>query len=86
MVLAYADVIDVAEFLLGPAEPPEDIAAKATWNKKKVNLRFRLLRSLEITVTTSMVLKPIIPTSFRRNSWIHMSLLPKYPLTRCSAM
>jgi hypothetical protein len=43
MILAYADVIDAAEFLL--AEPPEDSAAKATWNKKKVNLRFQLLRS-----------------------------------------
>jgi len=46
MVLAYADVIDTAEFLLGPVEPPEDTAAKATWNKKKVNLRFQVLRSL----------------------------------------
>jgi hypothetical protein len=35
MVLAYADVIDVAEFLLGPAGPPDDTVAKATWNKKK---------------------------------------------------
>ena len=25
--------------LLGAAGPPEDTAAKATWNKKKVNLR-----------------------------------------------
>ena len=33
--------------VLGPAEPQEDTAAKATWNKKKVNLRFQLLRSLE---------------------------------------
>ena len=31
-----------AEFLLGHAEPPEDTAAKATWNKKKVYLRFQL--------------------------------------------
>ena len=46
MVLAYADVIDAAEFLSGPAEPPEDTVAKATWNKKKANLRFQLLRSL----------------------------------------
>ena len=46
MVLAYADVIDAAEFLLGPAEPPEDSVAKATWNKKEANLRFQLLRSL----------------------------------------
>ena len=38
-----ADVIDAAEFLLGPAEPPEDRAALATWNRKKVNLRFQLL-------------------------------------------
>ena len=36
MVLAYADVIDAAEFFLGPAEPPEETAALATWNKKKV--------------------------------------------------
>ena len=41
MVLAYADVIDAAEFLLGPGT-----VAKATWNKKKANLRFQLLRSL----------------------------------------
>jgi hypothetical protein len=46
MVLAYADVIDAAEFLLSHAEPPEDTAVKAIWNKKKVNLRFQLLRSL----------------------------------------
>ena len=46
MVLAYADVIDAAEFLLSHAEPPEDTTAKAIWNKKKVNLRFQLLRSL----------------------------------------
>jgi len=46
MVLAYAVVIDAAEFLLGPAGPPEDTVAKATWNKKKANLRFQLLRSL----------------------------------------
>ena len=46
MVLAYADVIDVAEFLLSHAEPPEDTTVKAIWNKKKVNLRFQLLRSL----------------------------------------
>ena len=46
LVLAYADVIDAAEFLLGPAGPPEDTVAKATWNKKKANLRFQLLRSL----------------------------------------
>ena len=39
-------MIDAAEFLLDPAEPQEDTAAKATWNKKKVNLRFQLLRSL----------------------------------------
>jgi len=31
MVLANADVIDAAEFLLGPAEPPEDTAALATF-------------------------------------------------------
>ena len=31
MVLAYVDVIDAAEFLLGPAEPPEDTAALATF-------------------------------------------------------
>ena len=41
MVLAYTDVIDTAEFLLGPAEAPEVTVAKATWNKKKVNLRFQ---------------------------------------------
>jgi len=46
MVLAYTDVIDTAEFLLGPAEAPEVTVAKATWNKKKVNLRFQLLSSL----------------------------------------
>jgi len=28
MVLAYADVIDAAEFLLSHAEPPEDTTAK----------------------------------------------------------
>ena len=38
MVLAYVDVIDAAEFLSGPLEPPVDTGAKATWNKKKVNL------------------------------------------------
>ena len=46
MVLAYADVIDAAEFFSDPAEPPEDTAAKATWNKKKINLGFQLLRLL----------------------------------------
>jgi hypothetical protein len=30
IVLAYADVIDAAELLSGPAEPPEDTATKAT--------------------------------------------------------
>ena len=33
MVFAYADVIDAAEFLLGPVGPPEDTVAKATWSK-----------------------------------------------------
>jgi hypothetical protein len=42
MVLAFADVIDAAEFLLSHAEPPEDTTAKAIWNKKKVNLSFQL--------------------------------------------
>jgi hypothetical protein len=46
MVLAYADVIDAAEFLLGPAEPPEDTAAKPTRNKNKTNHCLQLLRSL----------------------------------------
>ena len=36
MVQAYTDVIDAAEFLTGPASPPEDAAAKAVWNTKKV--------------------------------------------------
>jgi hypothetical protein len=70
MILAYADVIKAAEFLLGPAEPPEDIAAKATWNKKKVNIRFQLLRSLEITVTTSIVSRPIILRSDQKTKII----------------
>jgi hypothetical protein len=46
MILAYTDVIDAAEFLSGPAKPTEDTAAIATLNKKKVNFRFQLLRSL----------------------------------------
>ena len=36
MVRAYADMIDAAKFFLGPAGPPEDTAAKVTWNKKKL--------------------------------------------------
>jgi hypothetical protein len=36
LVLAYADVIDAAEFLLGPAEPPEDTAAKQPGTKRKL--------------------------------------------------
>ena len=69
MVLAYADVIDATEFLLSHAEPPEDTAAKAIWNKKTVNLHFQLLRSLGNNSNY------IIPTSFGRNSWIRMSPL-----------
>jgi hypothetical protein len=34
VVLTYADVIDAADFLSDFVEPPEDAAAKATWNKK----------------------------------------------------
>ena len=30
----YKTMVLAAEFLLGHAEPPEDTAAKATWNEK----------------------------------------------------
>ena len=51
MVQAYADIIDAVEFLTGPASPPEEAVAKVVWNKKKADLRFQLLLSLENSST-----------------------------------